>query len=516
MRGSFRARGWNHHRQIFALAMRLLNAITAILSLSLAASALFFLPETYSWLVAIPFAGIAAFTITTASEPTKGKYIVRLKGFNWTREDFCRGWLITGDTGSGKTRSGINQLLFQVFKNDENWGGLCIDDKGVYWETLVEMAEIFNRRDDLILLQVKPDNAPEKWKPAHTFNLLSDSSIPPSTYAKFVVDTATSLGQRTEQSFFKNQAQTHIGLGLEVLERIGMEISLENIRTFLLNDATMDMTLQELATDYPTGRGKFLVQHFMERYRKQPPEQMGGVKETISNYLQFFLTPDIAQVFCASKNTFDFHHIDRGKIICIAMPQKYQTERRYINTFLKMLFYTHVLRRFDQTKEARAKDNLVILWADEAQRFVTASDEGMSDYNCIDVMREARATLVAAAQSSTSFIPPLGEEKTQVLTLNLRNRIVFKAADEAGALESANFLGQRKIQQKTYGTSGGMVSRSYTNVEEHKIKPYELRHLKKHQCVLVHCEKGFEKTILPPIEPDGQISKWFPWWKRFF
>ena len=32
----------------------------------------------------------------------------------------------------------------------------------------------------------------------------------------------------------------------------------------------------------------------------------------------------------------------------------------------------------------------------------------MSDYNCIDVIREAQATVVAAAQSPTSFIPPLG------------------------------------------------------------------------------------------------------------
>ena len=38
-----------------------------------------------------------------------------------------------------------------------------------------------------------------------------------------------------------------------------------------------------------------------------------------------------------SKNSFDFKEIDRGKIICVAMPQKYQMERRYINTFLKML-----------------------------------------------------------------------------------------------------------------------------------------------------------------------------------
>ena len=158
-----------------------------------------------------------------------------------------------------------------------------------------------------------------------------------------------------------------------------------------------------------------------------------------------------SRCFATHKNSFDFKEIDRGKIICVAMPQKFQMERRYINTFLKMLFYTHVLRRFDRPKEERATDNLLILWADEAQRFVTASEDGMSDYNCIDVMREAKATLVAAAQSSTSFIPPLGEEKAQVLTLNLRNRMIFKGADEAGAVESADFLGQRKVRQTTYG-----------------------------------------------------------------
>jgi len=58
------------------------------------------------------------------------------------------------------------------------------------------------------------------------------------------------------------------------------------------------------------------------------------------------------------------------------MPQKFQTERRYVNTFLKLLYYHHALRRFDKTKVDRAKDNLLILWADEAQRFMTASEDG--------------------------------------------------------------------------------------------------------------------------------------------
>jgi hypothetical protein len=124
-------------------------------------------------------------------------------------------------------------------------------------------------------------------------------------------------------------------------------------------------------------------------------------------------------------------------------------------------------------------------------------------------MREAKATMIAAAQSSTSFIPPLGPEKAKVLTLNLRNRMIFKAADEAGAVESADFLGQKKVRKPTYGYSGGMRTRSYTEIEEHKIKPYLIRQLRKHQCVLVHCEKGFKRTVLPPIEADGSISPWF-------
>ena len=64
----------------------------------------------------------------------KRRIVVRLKGVTWRRNQFCRGWLITGDTGSGKTTSGINQLAHQVFKNEPTWGGLCIDEKGVYWE----------------------------------------------------------------------------------------------------------------------------------------------------------------------------------------------------------------------------------------------------------------------------------------------------------------------------------------------------------------------------------------------
>jgi hypothetical protein len=492
--------------------MKILSIITGILSFVAAMYFVLALATPYSWIFAALFSGFGIFAM---ARPAAALHIVKLKGLCWSRADFCRGWLITGDTGSGKTRSGITQLLYQVFKNEPLWGGVCIDDKGVYWETLKEMAGHFNRLDDLILLQVRPEGAAADWKPTHTYNLLSDRKIPFSTYAKFIVDTATSLGQQGDKAFFRNQAQTHIALALEALYEGGWHVTLENAHEVLLDESELDDVLSELASPViRPERHDTLISHFVNRYLGQPPEQFGGVKETIGNYLQHFIEPQIAEIFCPGQSTFAFSEIDHGKIICVAMPQKFQAERRYINTFVKMLFYTHVLRRFDKPKAERATDNLLILWADEAQRFVTASEDGMSDYNCVDVLREANATLVAAAQSSTSFIPPLGEDKAKVLTLNLRNRMIFKAADEAGAVDSADFLGQRKNIKRSWGVSKGVYSRNYSEQDEHKIKPYQLRNLQKHQCVLVHCEKGFEKTILPPLEPNGKISTWFPWWKR--
>ena len=78
----------------------------------------------------------------------------------------------------------------------------------------------------------------------------------------------------------------------------------------------------------------------------------------------------------------------------------------------------------------------------------------------------------------------------------------------------SDFIGKKRVVKRSWGYSAGKRNVNYNETEEHKIKPYELRHLRKHQCVLVHCEKGFRKTILPPLDADGKIPKWFPWWKQ--
>jgi Type IV secretion-system coupling protein DNA-binding domain len=458
---------------------------------------------------------IVAFRLLLIPSNQKPKHVARLGRLTWKRNQFCRGWLITGDTGSGKTSSGINQLAHQVFQNEKNWGGLCIDEKGVYWETLVDMAKQYHRENDLIHLQIRGDNSPADWHPPQLFNLTGDRSIPFMAYAKFVIDTATSLGQGSDKGFFKSQAQVHIAFALELLFELKKPVTLADAAKLLTNPEELAVEVSNLLQLVATPQRFAISEHFQNRFLEgQPPEQIGGVRETIGNYLQYFMTSEVAEVFCTKHSTFDFSQVDAGKIICVTMPQKFQTERRYINTFLKLLFYNHALRRFDQTKAQRAKNNLLILWADEAQRFMTASEDGTSDYNCVDVIREAGATIVAAAQSTTSLIPPLGADKSKVLTLNLRNRMIFRSADEADAVQAADFLGKKTVMKRSWGSSAGKRSVNYSEVEEHKIKPHLLRRLRDHECVLVHCEKGFRQITLAPLEPDGSVATWFPWWKK--
>lgn len=446
----------------------------------------------------------------------KIQVVARLGGLTWKRNQFCRGWLITGDTGSGKTSSGINQLAHQVFQSESGWGGLCIDEKGVYWETLAGMARRYGRQTDLIHLQIRDDDTDLDWFPPHRYNLTGDRSIPFTTYAKFVVDTATSLGQGGDKGFFKSQAQTHIAHALELLFEMQRPVTLLGAFELLSNRDELEETTENLASLLETPRRAAVRAHFLNRFLNQPDEQLGGVRETIGNYLQYFLTPEIAEVFCTGESTFDFAAIDRGRIILTTMPQRFQTERRYVNTFLKLLYYSHALRRFDKPRSERARDNLLILWADEAQRFMTASEDGTSDYNCVDVIREAGATIVAAAQSTTSLVPPLGNDKAKVLTLNLRNRLIFRAADEGDAIQAADFIGKKRVIKRSWGFSAGRRTVNYSETEEHKLKPYQLRNLRDHECVLVHCERGFRRVTLPPLNPDGSVATWFSRWTRIF
>jgi TraM recognition site of TraD and TraG len=476
-------------------------------------SGAWFLFPLIGWSALLPPAVAFPLALIFAPRRQTPKISARLGGQIWDRNDFCRGWLITGDTGSGKTFA-VNALLHSVFQHEPDWGGLCCDEKGIYHETLVRMARHYGRECDLLLLQTRPDHAQEDWIPAARFNLLSDPTIPHSTYATVIVDTAAALmSGHEDKGFFKTQAHANIGRGIQLFRLLNLRPTMHHLLEMLQYQQVLRAMLQELEPKKSAGDpdARDCYEHFLNGFLRQPPEQLGGVISTIYNYLNYFTNPDVIQVFGTEENTFDFSALDRGAIICLSMPQKYQTERRYITTILKLLFYTHALRRFDPRGESQRQvedDNLLICWQDEAQRFVTESDGN------VDVLRQSRTTTVMAAQSKISFFPVLGgREKAEVTILNLRNRIIFKAADRTCAETSADFLGRHLFWKKSFTRGKGGSSTTRSREEEYLVKPHELMNLPKFTAIIKHCERPFVRRRIHPLDPEGRTPRWYSCWR---
>jgi hypothetical protein len=448
-------------------------------------------------LVLAPAAMWFTYTTFAVDESEQQKYVLELGGVRWSEADVCRGWEIDGRTGSGKTASAVVPIIHALKLNRPEMGVLALDSKGDLSEPLYAIAQHLGREADVRQLEVRPDDALPDWQPAYAMNILADPSIPFSTYAKLLVDVATAAGQKGGQAFFKNAAQVAIQNGLATLAALNLPVTIDNCYYMVTDNTEMDKRVAELV-ELASPKNGHLVDYYRD-FVKQPPEQLSGIRSTVFNYLQPYTTPDIAQVFCSADPNFDVKELDLGRLMTVKIPQKYQTERKYISLLLKVLFYLHALRRYDLPAEMRDKKNLIVLVLDEAQETVLVSEDGISDYNVVDKIRGARATTINSTQSPTSYIPPMGNrEKADVFLLNLGNKIYFTAADKLASEMLADSIGKRTIKKRTYGRSGGKSNTSWTEQDEYWMKPHELRSLPKHTAIIKHCEQRHRRVYLRP------------------
>ena len=433
--------------------------------------------------------------------------IVRLGSLTWNLEDFCRNWLITGRTGSGKTAAGIANIMAQLFQRVPRWGGLCIDQKGLFYRMLLKMAARFGREKDVVLLRVRPDFAPADWQPPYVFNWLENPLIPGSSYAQLLTDIAQArgaVGSGGSSDHFAQQGKLHIGMAIDALRLLGDIPTLPEVYECLTSPPRLLLHMGRLrALDTPAAAVYF--NHFTEKFLDLAEEELSGVRSTILNILFFYQHPDIAAVFGQPRSTVDFSMTDEGKIFCCSIPQRFDAERGFLNTLMKIAWYAHIKSRFNLSEEELAKRNLNVLWADEGQRVVTKSELGMADHNQVDQIREAKGCAIFSTQTERSFVPPLGRDIKNTLVDNLGNEIAFCQTNQEDAEILAKRIGERTIEKTSRSISrqynGFSTSRSYQEKEEPFLKPHVLRNLKKHrhgsECVIRHCEKGYQRTVLP-------------------
>ncbi|WP_411845729.1 type IV secretion system DNA-binding domain-containing protein [Roseibacillus persicicus] len=440
--------------------------------------------------------------------------ILRIGSLTWTKEELCRHILITGDTGSGKTTSGFQPILLQITRNVPNWGGLVLGVKGDEHRFITELAHAHNRENDLIHLEVRPPDSSTKWTPPHRYNLLSDRSIPWMTHAKIIVDIASSVTEGSQHAFFKPMAQISLSNAFELLDLLAQPVTITRAYELLTSRPVSERAIRSLQGRAQTVQIQKLTEFFDSTFTKaKAHEQREAVEGTLKTYLGFFLNSDVAAVFSSDEpNTFNFSDLDRGAIISITMPQTLATERRYVQTYLKILFYFHVLRRFDLDSSERDSKNLLLLIADEFQDLVTAAEDGISDHKTVDRIRAAGACIIAGMQSEISADPAITEKKRKVFSLNVRTRLIFRAADLEGATLSADFIGKKRIWKKTISSKPGSLARTISRrkEQEHYIHPTQLLRLPDHTAYAVHPSKRYIRKQIAPVDGEGKV---FPWYR---
>lgn len=424
--------------------------------------------------------------------------VLKFAHFRWTRDKANRHFFITGDTGAGKT-TGMNGLLTALMRRNPRLGGVVMANKGDEWFFLEWLAKKYGRSQDLIRL--RPRTVGDTLgQPLPRLNVTGDGRLPFTTRARILVDTAAALNPKDEKSFFKVKGASHISRALELLSDIGQAPTPTNAYALLTSEIKLKEALNKLTDVEPSPRRIQLAEIFEQTYlNHEAKEQRAGEIGTSQNYLEYLGTPEIAEIFSSDEpDTCSLLDVDKGKILCIDVPEDYTTERKYIFTVMKLLLYRHALRRYALPTWQRYALNQLVYMGDEFQTAITASYDGTSDFNVVDRLRDCWLMLVISAQAFESLIPPQTKEQADVLALNLKNLIMYRAASETDALRCANALGKQWIERATRTVHLDHTAHSYQRVEEFRIKPHEFRQLPDHTAVVRHCTNGYKKVCLRP------------------
>lgn len=427
-----------------------------------------------------------SYTALIAGFEAKAAVVLRLWGLEWTRDEACCHFFITGATGTGKTARAVVPVVHGLRSTLPDTGVLAVDSKGALWKPLAAMAEKLGQKESLRLIRVRPTHiAPAQWTPPLRLNILGDASVPWSTYAKIVVDTATASGQRGGQAFFKETARDAITHAMHALELAELPVTLANVHDTICISTETALLLARLA-ERPGPEAEVERQYFSD-FAAQPPEQKSGTVYTVANYLRPYTPPDIRQVVCSITPNFSLAEVDAGRLICLSVPQTYQVERRYLNLLFKQLFFLHAFRRFDLEPDEMRRRNLIALVLDEGQKTTLVSEDGFSDHATVDELREAGVSLISATQTPLSLYAAFEtERKADVFMANLRTQIHFRAADEKGAKILSEKMGGREIRKYSGGVSSGRTSRNWQPADEPWFKPTVFLALAEGRAVIRH------------------------------
>lgn len=347
-------------------------------------------------------------------------------------------FLICGGKGTGKTQSCMypftkQMIFYKAYSPQEKSGMLILDVKGNYTKEALKCANMVNRGDDVIVI-----NLSGKYR----YNPLHKPSLKPQVIANRLRTILELFSTQHADSYWLDKAEVLLNESIKMVRLYNKGyVTFVEVHKVVNNDDYLSEKieyLQELEDRNKLTRDqkadfRTVKDYFLNEYKTLDTKISSVIKSEVTRMTYTFISdPQILNAFCAPQDKLNFFGfddlVDTGKIVVLDMNiAEFRNLSKIIAAYLKLDFQSSAMIRL--TREGANTIRPMIFVSDEYQEYVTASD---ADFYAVS--REAKCVNIVSTQSYSSLMKTLKSEETlQTILTNLTNKIWLRTDDKKTA-----------------------------------------------------------------------------------
>lgn len=385
--------------------------------------------------------------------------------------------LITGTIGSGKTSSAMYPFTRQLieYKADnkkEKLGLLILDVKGNYYKQVEEYCEIYNRKNDLMVLSLDGSVC---------YNPLDKPNLKAHILANRLKTILTLFSSNNGEQYWLDKSE-------QILTECIKLCRLYNNGYVTFDELHKLITIPDYYSSKITIlRNKFLagklskedcfnlltsIEFFEKEFLKLDSRTMAILKSEITRITGCFVSDyQVQKIFCPSKENINFRGfknlISQGKILVLNMNlAEFKNLSKIIAAYLKLDFQTEVMSRLSNNKNKFLRS--VAFISDEFHEYVTSTDADFFAQS-----REAKCINIVATQSYTSLLNTLDSQNTtKAIIQNLINKLWFRTDDIFTIEDAQKQLGKEEktkysktISENAKTTSFNVLTKKFNSLD---------------------------------------------------
>ncbi len=312
---------------------------------------------------------------------------------------------------------------------------LILDVKGNFFKQVLEYANNFNRRSDIIEISLNSDVR---------YNPLDKPNLNPSVLANRLKTILELFSPNNSESYWLDKVQDILTESIKLcrLYNDGY-VTFTEIHNLISNDNYYKTKIDDLRNIFLSGKfsseeiyNLYSSLSFFENEFTTLDERTKSIlKSEITRITGLFVSDfKISKTFCPEKHDINFANFDEvlnnGKIVVLNMNiAEYKNLSKIIAAYLKLDFQSQVLSKLSKSN---TNLNPTVFMCDEYHEYVTVSD---SDF--FAQSRESKCINIVSTQSYSSILNTIqNEAAVKVIVQNLVNKLWLRT-DDIYTIESA-------------------------------------------------------------------------------